>query len=108
MPAVHPHELGAALGSWRRQCPLPGPPEGVPVPGAEHVARLRQPDVGGYLGQAEVRYLDVAVRIEQQVGRLDVAVNDARLMRIIQRIGRLCDNAGDRALAFPDPPAAAR
>lgn len=31
---------------------------------------------GGYLGQAEVRDLDVAVFIEQDVARLEVVVND--------------------------------
>ena len=41
------------------------------------------------LGQAEVGDPDLALGVEQQVGRLDVAVEDALLMSVFERLGHL-------------------
>ena len=41
------------------------------------------------LGQAEVEHLDGAVRRELDVGRLQVAVDDAALVRGLERLGDL-------------------
>ena len=64
---------------------------------AEQVAGLRQAGVGVELGQAEVGDPDVAAAVDQQVGRLDVAVDDAELVGVLQRLGRLRRQPGDGA-----------
>ena len=56
---------------------------------ADQVAGHRQPRVALHLGQAEVRHPQAAGRVHQQVGRLDVAVDDAQLVGVVQRLGRL-------------------
>ena len=43
----------------------------------------------GQSSQAEVRHPEAAPAIDQQVGGFDVAMNDADLMRVIKRVGRL-------------------
>ena len=49
------------------------------------------------LGQAEIGHPDVAVGVEQEVGGLDVAVDDVLAMGIIERIGDLGSQPGDFA-----------
>jgi hypothetical protein len=44
--------------------------------------RVRQP-----ARQAEVGNPDISLRVDQQVGGLDVAVDHALVMRVLQRIG---------------------
>ena len=51
-------------------------------------------------GQAEVGDPEFAVVVEQQVGRLDVAVEDAVLVGVVEGLGRLDAEAGDRAVVF--------
>ena len=46
-------------------------------------------------GQAEVGDPDVALRVEQQVRRLDVAVQDALVMGVLQGVGHLIADCGD-------------
>ena len=63
------------------------------VHGAENASGLRQV-VGGFVGRLEagdpqVKYLDGAVVVEDQVRRLDVAVDDALGMGVFQTAGRL-------------------
>ena len=47
-------------------------------------------------GQAEVEHLDRAVPVEEQVGRLDVAMDPAGLVGVLQTAGRLGDVVGRR------------
>ncbi len=61
----------------------------------ERESRLRHPRAAGLLhgeGDAEVRYQRVAP-LQQDVLRLDVAVDDAQPMRVAQRIGHLARDA---------------
>ncbi len=69
-----------------------------------HVARRPQQQAGhrqrGFLdalGQAEVGQPDHALGVQEEVGRLDVAVDDAALVRVRQRLRRLQAPAGNRA-----------
>ena len=41
------------------------------------------------------------MRIDQEVGRLDVAMEDAQAMGVVQRIGRLGAQPGDIAAEVP-------
>ena len=54
--------------------------------GAHHLAGLGQRHLVGQAGDAEVGDLDAAVRGDQQVARLDVAVDQA--LRVGNRQGR--------------------
>ncbi len=49
------------------------------------------------LGQAEIGDPQCTLMIEQQVGRLDIAMQDALSVRIGQRLGRLHAEPGDEA-----------
>ena len=49
------------------------------------------------LGQAEVGHPQLALGIEQEVARLDVAVVDASGMGVVQRPGDLLAELGDGA-----------
>ncbi len=49
----------------------------------------------GRLGEAEVGDPDVAVNVEQEVGRLDVAVKDTLAVGVIQCDGGFDADAGD-------------
>jgi hypothetical protein len=52
------------------------------------------------LGQPEVGHPDVAAIVQQQVGRLDIAMEDALAVGILQGLGYLHADAGD-ALVIP-------
>ena len=56
---------------------------------ADHRARLRQPVVGEDVGDAEVHKFRRAVGADEHVVGLDVAVNDAAPVRVLQRVGDL-------------------
>ena len=56
---------------------------------ADHVAGAREAEVAGESGQAEVGDPDRAVGVDQEVGRLDVAMEDTQAMGVVQRIRRL-------------------
>jgi hypothetical protein len=73
--------------------------------GPDDVARGRQvtPPVG--LGEAEVDDPDGALVIHQQVRRLDVAVQDALVVRVGQRLGDLEAGARDPAVVLRPRPA---
>jgi hypothetical protein len=47
-------------------------------------------------GQAEIGDPDLALAVEHQIRRLDVAVNDALFMRVVQGVSRVGDERGDR------------
>ena len=72
---------------------------------AEHLAVGRHRRVVGVaLGQAEVHEVRLAVGVEQDVRRLDVAVDDAERVRAAERVGDLGDEArGGVRLERPRP-----
>ena len=53
------------------------------------------------LGQSEIGEPEVAARVDHQVPRLDVAVEHALLVRVVERLGRLDAEAGHRAEERP-------
>ena len=74
---------------------------------SEDAAALRQSDIGATARDAEVRQLGAAVRSEQDVLSLDVAMHDAALVRRGQRSCHL-DRVGDGLVhrQAPDAPKA--
>src|SRR5262245_206395 len=52
---------------------------------ANQFARACEPRVAGHLSETEVRNPDAAMRVEQQVGGLDVAMDDSDRMGVFQR-----------------------
>jgi hypothetical protein len=64
------------------------------VGGSEHATTLRQGNLGTAARDAEIGQLGAAVRIQQDVLRLDVAVHDAALVRGSER-SRHFDRVGD-------------
>ncbi len=64
---------------------------------ADHVAGQRQLAVARDLGQAEVGDPQVAAHVHQQVARLDVAVDDAQPVGVLQRRRRVQAHLGHRA-----------
>src|SRR5262249_14304228 len=66
--------------------------------GAEDRPRLGELDVGlDLLGQAEVGDVRVPLVVDQDVGRLEVAVQDAAGVGVGDRLGGLVDEAGGGA-----------
>jgi hypothetical protein len=61
---------------------------------AHQVAAGRQPGVALEVGQAEIRDPQVARGVHEQVRRLDVAVDDALPVGVLQRFRRLGAEAG--------------
>ena len=74
--------------------------------GAEHGARLREHVRSRRRRDPEVRDMDVAVAIEEEVRGLDVAMDDAARMRAIERVRRLLQ-PGERLGAGNAPAAQA-
>ncbi len=70
---------------------------------ADDVARLGQVFRVAGLGQSEVGHPDIAPRIQQQVRRLDVAVQDSLTIGILQRLADLEADAGDTQEKRPIP-----
>src|SRR5262249_22035161 len=71
----------------------------------DHVPGLRQVVAVGRLGQAEIRDPDGTMRVQQQIGRLDVAVQRALAVSVGQRLG---DLDADASHALPVLPARLR
>ena len=90
-----------------RRSEVPPEPLGCHVAERAHqLARLRQILPLRELGQAEVGHPDVAHRVQQEVRRLDVAVQHAAQMGVLQGVGHLgtdpCDLAKVPVLARGD------
>ena len=64
---------------------------------AEQVAAHRQAGVGAEPGQAEVADVHLAGGVQQQVARLDVAVDDAERVGVLQGVGGVGDQFGGAA-----------
>ena len=64
---------------------------------SQHVAGHRQVGLARQPRQAEIGHPEVAGAIDEQVGRLDVAVQDAVLVGVLQRVGSLDSEMGDGA-----------
>jgi hypothetical protein len=78
---------------------MPGEPLRRHVADRAHdVAGLRQVVGVRGLGQAEVGHPHVAVVVQQQVARLDVAVEDALAVGILQCLGGLDADVGHAAV----------
>ena len=69
---------------------------------ADRVARLRHPRFIDRAGNAEVNQIGEVVGVEQDVGRLDVTVDQADFVGGIQRAGDLLDDP-DRACGIQRP-----
>ena len=63
----------------------------------DDVAGHRQAAVGLHPSQAEVGDPQVAPDVDQQVGRLDVAVDDPQAMGVVEGLGGLQAQVGDGA-----------
>jgi hypothetical protein len=69
--------------------------------GADEVAAVGQAVGVIDLGQPEVRDPGGPLGVQQQVGRLDVAVQDAVPVGVLQRLGHLHPEPGDAAVILP-------
>ncbi len=63
--------------------------------GADHIAGAREIALFEHLGQPEVGDPSGAGTVDQQVGRLDIAMQDALRMGIVERFGHLHADRGD-------------
>ncbi len=70
---------------------------------AEQLARTRQADVRLRRGKAEVGHQNVALVIDEQVGRLHIAVHHAPLVGEMQRGRGLAADLGDSAVEAGPP-----
>ena len=61
---------------------------------AQQIAGHGQPGVILQPRQPEIRDPEVALHVQQEIGRLDVAVHDAELVCVIQSLGRLDSQRG--------------
>ncbi len=68
---------------------------------ADHVAGVRQAEIAGESRQAEIGDPECTVGIDQEVGRLDVAMDDTQAMGVVERIGGLGTQPGDIAAKGP-------
>ena len=66
--------------------------------GTDHVARHRQTGVGLQPGQAEVGDPEPALGVQKQIGRLDLAVDDADFVGVVERFGGLDAEVGHVAI----------
>ena len=62
---------------------------------------------GERFGEAEVEDLEAAIRGDLEVGGLEVAMDDAALVRVLQGIDQLVDEGEDFVLAAEGPAGAA-
>ena len=63
----------------------------------DHVAGMSQAEITGKPRQSEIGDPERTIRVDQQVGRLDVAMEDAQTMGVVKCIGRLSTKSGDVA-----------
>ena len=71
----------------------------------QHVAGAREPAVAEEPGDAEIGELDAAVGRQQQIARLDVAVDDAAIVGVAQRPAGIDADLGHLApIEPPSPP----
>lgn len=69
---------------------------GTHVPqGADEISGCRHAGIGFDLGQSEVGDPDLSVGVEQQIGRLDIAMDHAVFVRIGKSTGDLASDPGD-------------
>src|SRR5690242_8043173 len=68
---------------------------------ADEIAGLRQPRLGVKLGQPEVSDPHVATGFDEYVGRLDITMNDAQTMRVINRPRHLRRQSRRRSEELP-------
>ena len=64
---------------------------------AQQVARLCQIAVGTHLRKSEVSHPNVAVAVQHQIGRLDVAMDDPQLVSVSQSLSGLANPFGNDA-----------
>ncbi len=84
-------DVAAAVGD------APEPLGGHEPQRPDQVVRLREIVALDQLGQAEVGDPDVALGVEQEIGRLDVAMDDPLAVGVVERIGDLGTQPGDLA-----------
>ena len=58
---------------------------------------LRQPGIGKSACQPEIGDPDRSLVVDQEIGRLDIAMDDTVMMGMSQRLGRLQTHLGDPA-----------
>src|SRR5436853_7680651 len=68
---------------------------------AKHIACPSKLHVGLKVGETKVGYPQIAPLIEQQIRRLDIAMNYSKLVRMFQRECSLPDQLGGRSKISP-------